>query len=89
MFKTAQTSFREVRVTLITKLAYFHGGLKAKVEYVQLTPNKALGYFHTPGLFSLLLSTKGEYPPLDAIIHPKYWMKCPFGHFIEHLVGRE
>jgi len=61
LLKTTQTSFQRVRVTLITKPTYFHGALKVKVEYGQLAPNAALGYFHIQGLFSLLLSTKGEY----------------------------
>jgi len=79
LFKNNQTFCRKVRVTLITKPTYSHGGLKVKVEYGQLAPNKALSYFHTQYLFSLLLSTEGECPPLGMIIDPKYWMKCLLG----------
>jgi len=42
---------------LIRKPIYFHGDSQVKIEEDQLAPNKALGYFHTQCLFSLLPST--------------------------------
>jgi len=80
-FRAAQTSFRSVKVTLIRKFAYFHGNSNVKVKEHQLAPNKTLGYFHTQCLFSLLISTWDEYPPLGVVICPKYWIRCPFEHF--------
>jgi len=84
-----KTSFQKVKITLIRKPTYFHGGSKVEVEEDQLAPDKALAYFHTQCVFSLLLSTWDEYPPLSMVTYPRYWMECPFIHFNEHLERRK